>query len=396
MLDNYENLTEEEKLALAEHTAVCDECRKEYDFFMSIMNTARTLPKLDVPDDFLENVNKRIDAEKNTAGAKVVRILRKDWRRYGSIAACLAVAVVIGINGDMLVSKMSPEDNGVVISESKSTSDAKPDIEENKEAATEEDAENASSAAANQDAGEAQAPSENSASEEKTAVSAPSAAPIVAAVSTAAPAKTSKVSNVLTARSTPDTSAKTESSVKETASPQTVQPTYTAAPAVKTEEKETQQPTEVKEAAAASDDNAVTSSQESSEDEPYTLARSGYTIPRAYSNAYDIKQDSDSTVSSYSIADESSDIALSSADNIKSRAAEEVQNVGSIYVGVEDSDEFMSIVNTYISGSEDEYYLISAGNLSAMLGELSESGINYGDFMGQSVNGQVAFSVVFF
>ena len=39
-LDNYENLTEQEKSDMDEHAANCEECRAELDFFMSMIATA--------------------------------------------------------------------------------------------------------------------------------------------------------------------------------------------------------------------------------------------------------------------------------------------------------------------------------------------------------------------
>ena len=110
MLDNYENLSREEHLKLAEHTAQCAECRAELDFMDAILKVTKSLPEIKPDDDFIENLNKRIDKE----NAKRFRFASIDWKRYGSVAACLLFAVVAGINGRMLVSKMNDGGNGVI------------------------------------------------------------------------------------------------------------------------------------------------------------------------------------------------------------------------------------------------------------------------------------------
>lgn len=111
MLDDYENLSDGEKADMEVHSNTCPECRRELLFMRSITDTAKTLPRLDVPDNFLAVLNQRIDAsEKN----KVVTHLRHNWRRYSAAAASLALAAVIGSNYDMLLNRMQNDDDGVI------------------------------------------------------------------------------------------------------------------------------------------------------------------------------------------------------------------------------------------------------------------------------------------
>lgn len=110
MLDNYENLSKEEHLKLVEHTANCAECRAELEFMNAILKVTKNLPEIMPNKDFIENLNKRIDRE----CTKAHRFIAIDWKRYGSVAACLLLAVVVGVNGKMLVSRMSDDGSGVI------------------------------------------------------------------------------------------------------------------------------------------------------------------------------------------------------------------------------------------------------------------------------------------
>ena len=115
MLDNYESLTDEEKALMSEHANVCEACRRELDFMRSMINAVRTLPEIKVPDDFLENLNKRIDAEETPTRRSVVagHILH-NWQKYSAVAACLVLAVVIGTNYNTLMDGMNGDDDGVI------------------------------------------------------------------------------------------------------------------------------------------------------------------------------------------------------------------------------------------------------------------------------------------
>ncbi len=115
MLDNYESLSDEERALMSEHAAQCEECGHELDFMRSVINSVRTLPELKVPDDFLEKLNARIDAEGLTAKrGGIVGHMRYNWQKYSAAAACLLIAAVIGANYDMLTDRMNGNDSGVI------------------------------------------------------------------------------------------------------------------------------------------------------------------------------------------------------------------------------------------------------------------------------------------
>lgn len=113
-LDNYENLNEDEKLEMTEHAAECESCSKELDFMLSIIETSKSLPKIELPSDFIEKLNVRIDAEekkKRSASVRLAVNVRKNWRQYTAAAACLALVAVITSNGMSLVGKMPGSDD---------------------------------------------------------------------------------------------------------------------------------------------------------------------------------------------------------------------------------------------------------------------------------------------
>lgn len=116
-LDNYEDLTEDERLEMTQHAAECESCGRELDFMLSIIETAKSLPKVELPPDFMDKLNVRIDAEERKRRGMASRIranVVKNWRQYTTAAACLALVAVITSNGMGLVSKMPISDNNVV------------------------------------------------------------------------------------------------------------------------------------------------------------------------------------------------------------------------------------------------------------------------------------------
>ena len=113
MLDNYSDLSLQELDTLEAHALVCGECKRELEFMRSIINTVQSLPEIDPPADFLDKINERIDKEERLP----VRICRKAVpyvRRYGALAACLAIGIAIGTNGQTLVSKMHNDSDGII------------------------------------------------------------------------------------------------------------------------------------------------------------------------------------------------------------------------------------------------------------------------------------------
>lgn len=125
MLDNYENLTEQEKLILNEHAGECESCRDELDFMLTIIMQLNTLPRIETPYDFKDKLNKRISLE-DFEDRKINRMLngiRRNYKRYSTIAACLVLAVIVGLNGKSIIDNMVRTDDGGVIIETNSASE---------------------------------------------------------------------------------------------------------------------------------------------------------------------------------------------------------------------------------------------------------------------------------
>lgn len=117
MLDNYENLTEDEKLSLNEHASQCVHCREELDFMLAMIAQLNALPKIEVPSDFGAKLKKRLklSGAEATGFNKVLVLVRENYRRYSTVAACLVLAVVLGANGKTLINRLTPTDSETVL-----------------------------------------------------------------------------------------------------------------------------------------------------------------------------------------------------------------------------------------------------------------------------------------
>ncbi len=114
LLENYENLTEQEKAWMDSHADKCPECKRELDFMASILSSMKTFPEIEGPADFLSGINAELDKyEKKTAFSHFMR----NWQKYSAAAACMALLAVVGVNGDFLVDRMSGNDGGIISEE---------------------------------------------------------------------------------------------------------------------------------------------------------------------------------------------------------------------------------------------------------------------------------------
>lgn len=108
MLDEYESLDAMQKAQLKEHAAVCEECRVEYELFISMLDATRNLPPIEVDDSFLANLNARIDKEIVAAPVhrNVWEHIKLNAHRYSALAACVALVAVIGVNSTDLINRL--------------------------------------------------------------------------------------------------------------------------------------------------------------------------------------------------------------------------------------------------------------------------------------------------
>ncbi|MEE0945035.1 MAG: zf-HC2 domain-containing protein [Clostridia bacterium] len=85
-------LTREQKHLFETHISSCNECSEALSFAKSIRQTLKTLPEIDVPEDFNTILRQRINTECK-AQKKTFTVYA---RKYCALAACVILAVVIG------------------------------------------------------------------------------------------------------------------------------------------------------------------------------------------------------------------------------------------------------------------------------------------------------------
>lgn len=112
-LDNYENLDDLQLKMLYDHAEVCEECRRELEFFNSIMKTVASVPVPEMPVDFIEQVNKKIDAQPEKKG--FIYNFSVISKRYAAVAACVAIGLVVGLNKTDIEDKLNGNDDSGVI-----------------------------------------------------------------------------------------------------------------------------------------------------------------------------------------------------------------------------------------------------------------------------------------
>lgn len=115
LLDRYESIDDLDRECMDAHCELCDECRKEMDFYKAINNISAFIPCPAPPKTLIAEVNAKLDAMEV---APVVH-RTKSWsiKRYATLAACLAVGVAVGINGGYIKDRLSDNNKDGVINE---------------------------------------------------------------------------------------------------------------------------------------------------------------------------------------------------------------------------------------------------------------------------------------
>ncbi len=374
LLDNYENLSDDEKLNMTLHTAECESCRSDLDFMLSIINVTKNLPPVKAPDNFISELNKRIDLEEMKQKRRIAFVRRafSDWKRYGAVAACLLIAVVVGFNGKSLVFDMTNRNTGFVIEETTtsvgvdnvSTPEATPIISE--VPVTPSTPETVKSTVT-----ESQKPDKKVAAAVKTTT--PTAKPVVS------PSITAKPSNTVN----PVSAETSKSEVKEPTVEIKTQPTPTAVaePAVITETPATEA--------------------------PYTLQRDGYHVseeePVAVASAQ--ATPANDIAKGYSVASTKEQLALgvytpidrngnpTDYDVNTGGVIADSPTVDSILVSSEDEAVVRDLISRYITGNYGMYYMSTEDKLNKFFEELDKAGISYEKFLHSSTN-KISFKLV--
>lgn len=387
-LDNYENLSDETKLEMDKHALECANCKSELEFMRSIISTAKSLPDINVPVDFMEKLNVRIDEEEKKKARitrRVMRNVRRNWKQYTAAAACFALVAVVTANSNMFVDKMNGNDDGVIQEETVVT-----DSDGNTSVST------TAPVVANQDSAEENQPTvfeetvENTIPENKTAKSTSPLATAKPQTSTS----TNSVKSSVVANNSKSTSAPSVSSTV-----QNNTETSVATEPVKTDES---QNTVSQETTPEVNDNSNDIQTYSQND---GIAIASIDVQSGDRPVYDgtaDNSDNSRTVKSsveddYSLAS-GAQIAYGryyklDKDGNPIEEPEENKPIGSIVISAKDADEALSVIRQYSYDEDGEFYTTSSDRLTSMLSVLSVQGIGYSNYT-PAYEGEVTFKLV--
>ena len=372
-LDNYENLSDETKQKMDKHALECANCKSELEFMRSIISTAKSLPDINVPVDFMEKLNVRIDEEEKKKARitrRVMRNVRRNWKQYTA-------------NSNMFVDKMNGNDDGVIQEETVVT-----DSDGNTAVST------TAPAVAAQDNAEENQPTvfeetvENTIPENKTAKSTSSLATAKPQTSVSTNSvKSSVVANNSKSTSAPSVSPKVQNNAV---------PSVSAEPAKSDEGAVSQKTT----AEVADNSNDI---QAYSQDDGIAIASIDVqSDDRSVYDGTDDNINNSRTVKSsaeddYSLAG-GAQIAYGryyklDKDGNPIEAPEENKPIGSIVISAKDADEALSVIRQYSYDEDGEFYTTSSDRLTSMLSVLSVQGIGYSNYT-PAYEGEVTFKLV--
>lgn len=334
-LDNYENLTDTQKLEMTAHTAECEACRKELDFMLSIIETAASLPKIEAPSDFMKKLNVRLDAEerkKKRISSVVLANLRRNHRQYTAAAACFALVAVITANSSILLDGMYGSDGDSV------------------------------------------------------------PVPTFAAVEEVVPVPEAEVPDVQTEEAAGVSESKAEAVSKAAGQPVKEQtPEKTAEPVVADEtampqENVTAEAVAMAEVNEEQDYGIATASMMNSSTSPegYAMRGRGRSMPDA------VAYDAEAVQESYSLVEEGS---IAHGLQTAQSTMQPEKAIGQLKISADDADEAMDVIRLYSYGINDAMYTTNSASLSKMLSDLSRIGVDYTNYI-PSYDGDITFQLV--
>lgn len=404
MLDNYESLTAQEKLLMNEHAGECEKCRDELDFMLKIIKQLNTLPKMTAPDDFMDRLNERISAEdfEERRLKRMMNMLRRNYKRYSTVAACLVLAVIVGVNGKHLINNMVHDDNSGVIIES--NSDGEPDLSD-------------SVSKPDKTAVSTQPEIYENTSQNK-AVASNQIADVPNIKTVKADDKASSVSVPAAQRSI--SSKKTIEPIREISeSFDFIEPAQqnNRTPALdgtileaKTAGNVVEEPLNPAMSRMIADDtanvpaaaSAYLTTSDSQEDESisknYTIARGIYRLPDAEIAQAEFEASAgsgDGVIHDFTI-DEDTEITI--ARGRYYIPAEDgyidISNDNAIEIYGGDADRAVELIQQYTAVKDDSYYVIDSENISPMLEHMDREGINYQNNVEDSEDKRVSFKLV--
>lgn len=105
-IDN--ELSDEERKRIEKHIKTCASCSKELEFSLTVRNAVKEIKLPEPPADFLDRVYDKLNTQPEEHSRHFGGFF--NWRSYSTIAACLLVAVFLGINADKFTNSMTSND----------------------------------------------------------------------------------------------------------------------------------------------------------------------------------------------------------------------------------------------------------------------------------------------
>lgn len=380
MLDNYENLSEQEKLAMNEHANECEKCRDELDFMLKIIMQLNTLPKIEAPNDFIDKLNKRISLE-DYEEKKINRMLnsiRRNYKRYSTIAACLVLAVIVGVNGKSLMNNMMKDDDGGVIVETGTVGET--DTPNTAIQAVPKSADSTSESEVTE------VPQNKAASATETQIS-PSTTKIAAANTSptrtaSSPANTQRAVNTAAVTESRISAAVSDSADTAKVETPSVSVITSTAEKATVEEPVVQSSEAVPSLAriAETDNQANEPSSDTasgSVNKNYTIARGIYRLPDESIAQAEIAASSSSVSQEFSI-DENSGMTIARG-RYYIPVDDGYVNIDNneIEINGDDAQRAVELIQQYTNKEDDSYYVINSENISPMFEHMDREGINY-------------------
>lgn len=382
-LDSYENLSDETKLEMDKHSQECENCKSELEFMRSIISTAKSLPDINIPVDFIEKLNVRIDEEEKKKARitrRVIRNVRRNWKQYTAAAACFALVAVVTSNSNMFVEKMNGNDDGVIQEETVVT-----DSNGNTPVST-------ASPVVVQDSTNESQPTvieetvENTIAENKTSKSTASLVTAKPKTSTNS-VKSSVVAN--NSKSESYSAVRTEtlnSAVPEVSS----SPVNSDESAVSVEIKN-ETPENTSDVQTYSQDEGIAVANVDVQSDEYPVYNESETN---VNNSRTVKSDVEA---GYKLA-KGSKIAYGryyklDKDGNPIEKPEENRPIGSIVISSKDAEEALSVIRQYSYDEDGDFYTTSSDRLTSMLSVLTGQGIGYSNYT-PAYEGELTFKLV--
>ncbi len=351
-MKNFENLTDEQKLAMNGHAANCEHCRDELDFMLSVIETVKSLPQIKVPADFMDKLNTRMDKEDAKIYRRVMLNMRQNGMKYAAAVACFALVAALTVNGTNLVGRMNGGDDTIVTDKVNITDSAAsptPAVNAGGSGQTSEDGTAAGNIAGDTNT----SPSPDNADIKSTD-------------------NTDKTAAVSLSVSVPSVSS---AKVSDAVAPQPSAETRT--PVQNVEENEL----------PSSDDTSGAKTVDERDDYSLPRERESLEIAPVVESA--------NVAEGYSLASSDEDVMIAHSRYLHTdnSTGGESQAIGSIKISSDDADMVKNVIKWYSYSSEGNYYVIDSENLSTMLDELKDRGISYGNYV-PDYSGDITFQLV--